>query len=443
MKICAQSRKQLEDATKAGRRNSYRAMRGLENYDFHRSVMAHQLQQYQKYRETLKDGEALITNDFGAINLYSNFNDTSAIQMITSHNFVIEWRENGLLKRQYVAIMCDDPSSNNNDIFFPIASWDALLSPTNPTILSNRRFRKLIIWSDGGPKHFKNRYAIAHFARLAATTKIEYLLNFFASYHGHSLCDALDGQICDVIQNIRLDNEGYAEQKKKYEARLSSSSSSSSPKSLSDDLFLQCPVPETAPSNASELATLLEKKLKNVTVIVLGSINRDPNLRPWVKAFPTGLKRWHQILFVSEFSFIAREKSNDSSANEKQITITPMSEEETNENIREAKSEERRKGEKKLARAKKKAKNLSKNQGKMKKRQRIDEEEYDSDDDEMSDVESDDEDTNEEGQGAQPIIPQQHPYYPNYNMYYLMLQQQFYSGLFAYPQGSQIPRNTS
>ena len=61
----------------------------------------------------------------------------------------------------------------------------------NDNILNN--FNKINIWSDGGKHHFKQNKTMWWFSSLPIIYHKEFIWNFFASYHGHSLCDAHTG----------------------------------------------------------------------------------------------------------------------------------------------------------------------------------------------------------------------------------------------------------
>jgi hypothetical protein len=48
------------------------------------------------------------------------------------------------------------------------------------------QFSKMILWSDG---ELKTKEILYYFSKAAASHQIHCQLNFFASYHGHSICD--------------------------------------------------------------------------------------------------------------------------------------------------------------------------------------------------------------------------------------------------------------
>src|SRR4051794_25939284 len=78
--------------------------------------------------------------------------------------------------------------NENND--FPVVHkvWDILI--THPIL---EKIEKLILWSDGGPKHFKISKNLYYLSTIKHTYNKEVIYNFFTSYHGHSLCDAHAG----------------------------------------------------------------------------------------------------------------------------------------------------------------------------------------------------------------------------------------------------------
>jgi hypothetical protein len=66
-------------------------------------------------------------------------------------------------------------------------------------------FDHFIVWSDGGPQHFKVIKTMGFFANFhnEFNKKIEY--NFFASYHGKSECDAHAGVMKRAITQSKLE----------------------------------------------------------------------------------------------------------------------------------------------------------------------------------------------------------------------------------------------
>jgi len=61
--------------------------------------------------------------------------------------------------------------------------------------------KKVILWSDGGRKHFKQRYSLAEASLvLVKHPWLEHFSwHFWASNHGKSLCDSHAGKIAQMV----------------------------------------------------------------------------------------------------------------------------------------------------------------------------------------------------------------------------------------------------
>ena len=87
-------------------------------------------------------------------------------------------------------------TSTKNDSKYVIACWESMIKEG---LLDD--YDDLIIFSDGGPKHFKTSAIINYYSSLATryhSKSIEY--NLFASNHGCSACDGAAGQISKSIK---------------------------------------------------------------------------------------------------------------------------------------------------------------------------------------------------------------------------------------------------
>ena len=83
---------------------------------------------------------------------------------------------------EFYHFLCEHP----NDINFVASAWtsfiDEIIERFHPTEIS--------IWSDRGPKHFKISKHMAFWWQTSTTLNLQIAYNFFASYHGHNVCDA-------------------------------------------------------------------------------------------------------------------------------------------------------------------------------------------------------------------------------------------------------------
>jgi hypothetical protein len=87
-------------------------------------------------------------------------------------------------ENQYFHFVANSPEESN-DYWFLIECWKTLCNLAFFGAAST-----INIWSDGGGKHFKLTPTITFFNQLAARYGKAIYCNFFASYHGHSICDA-------------------------------------------------------------------------------------------------------------------------------------------------------------------------------------------------------------------------------------------------------------
>jgi len=77
-------------------------------------------------------------------------------------------------------------SETKNNIDFVVAVWKHMLDNN-----FFKDFSKALVFSDGGPKHFKITANMSFFAAVQDQLQktVEYF--FFESNHGHSVCDAV------------------------------------------------------------------------------------------------------------------------------------------------------------------------------------------------------------------------------------------------------------
>lgn len=82
----------------------------------------------------------------------------------------------------------DHLSTEKQDFYFVCAVWHSALDGTL------KKYKQINVWSDGGPAHFKIAKTLYFFSTLEAIYGKKFQYNFFASSHGHSLCDSHTGK---------------------------------------------------------------------------------------------------------------------------------------------------------------------------------------------------------------------------------------------------------
>lgn len=196
----------------------------IDTFLKHEVLYKHQEKEYDNDIETLQIGNAIIVQDFS-----SKFHTTDTINQSQQEWFKLETtndlvltlitrNEDGKLKYTYYNYFSDD----KNDSLYVKCAWAQFIIDAN---LSS--FSKIIIWSDGGPKHFKCAKNIYYFSTLFQS-KVIY--NFFASCHGKGPCDSHLGVIKrklkeyvlendiesveDIIKVVRLQSNSFAEELK-------------------------------------------------------------------------------------------------------------------------------------------------------------------------------------------------------------------------------------
>ncbi|KAL0492077.1 hypothetical protein AKO1_001144, partial [Acrasis kona] len=111
------------------------------------------------------------------------------------------WNRAGtMIEREYLDVVCDDKDSNKNDSYFTKATFDKLYSMGH----FGPNGTKNIIWTDGGPKHFKNRYTFRYMVDFFRARNLYGEWHFFESFHGYSLCDSHAGKISQAKTSAEL-----------------------------------------------------------------------------------------------------------------------------------------------------------------------------------------------------------------------------------------------
>ena len=160
----------------------------------------------------------------------------------------------------------DHFSSEKQDFYFVRAVWHTLLESETLS-----RFTDIKIWSDGGPQHFKVAKTLFFFSTLQSKYGKTFTYNFFASGHGHSLCDS---------------HTGVGKQKLKREERENNSQM----------------------IGAQDIADSYNE-LKKTSTQVLSTIDKTP--LKLVSSFSDGIRCFHQFEFSSKIGEIKCRSESD------------------------------------------------------------------------------------------------------------------------------------
>lgn len=239
----------------------------IDEYKKHQPIVEHQQRQYELQLENLHDHQAIVIMDFAATYQLGYkavestdewFNKRSVQDLV----IVVIIRQNDQYSRHYFDYLCEKES---HDTLFVRQAWHHLLKTSD--LFQN--IDEILLWSDGGPHHFKIFRTLYLMWQLQHEYDITIQYNFFASAHGKSLCDA---------------HIGVSKQRVRMVAKT-----------------------EHDVDTVQQLRTVL-LTLKNTTAIDLVSIDRTN--RYDVEAFDSGIKKYHQFRFDDEPVVFCHELSN-------------------------------------------------------------------------------------------------------------------------------------
>lgn len=147
----------------------------------HKSQTQHKIHKQTKdkmVKEQLTD-LMIILQDFTQLEPQSGFNQDFILTLLT-----YDTTEPDKIKRQYYHFIGEQ--DDKNDVYFVIAVWEQLLREK----VIGDNIKKIDVWSDGGPKHFKIKECMYYFSTIKQTYNKQITYNFYESYHGHNSCDA-------------------------------------------------------------------------------------------------------------------------------------------------------------------------------------------------------------------------------------------------------------
>ena len=139
-----------------------------------------------------RPGEVMVVQDFTQIKVQSTFyQDLIICFYFYQTNF----------ERRYFHFVGQSKETKNN-IDFVVAVWKLMVQDD-----FFRDFTKLLVFSDGGPKHFKISSNMSFFAAVQEKLGKPVEHYFFESNHGHSVCDAVASQAKKKLSESQR-NEG-------------------------------------------------------------------------------------------------------------------------------------------------------------------------------------------------------------------------------------------
>ena len=206
MQICEKCR-ELHDLTESQRvcPLSNDKMRRLVDLQKHKDTAKHQANQYQQCKQDLKSGKVhsiiLSLWLFAIYGIYTKLFLQCGDECIVVQDFtkfytrsgkvvdlvlVVFFRNNeNEINWEYLDYFSTDPE----DFYLVRAAWTHLLIETTKL----QRFNTIFIWSDGAVQHFKQAKTLYWFSTFPQVYQKGVNYSFFASYHGHSMCDSHAG----------------------------------------------------------------------------------------------------------------------------------------------------------------------------------------------------------------------------------------------------------
>jgi len=145
-----------------------------------------QLHVYHLQKSAPADGQMILTMDFTKIDLVNHYFQ-DLIVCITK-------KPPGRDVQQFYIHFLGQ-KREKNDVHFTLWVWRYLQQ--NNYFLGTSSIE---LWTDGGPKHFKTSSHIYFLSHFQADIAIPFTYNFFGSYHGSSVCDAVAAQAKQKIK---------------------------------------------------------------------------------------------------------------------------------------------------------------------------------------------------------------------------------------------------
>ena len=174
--------------------------RKLEKYKDHHQRIKDQFRAYKQTKTQLAKGELqdtiLVLQDFTQLSKQSGFNQDLIITIIG-----YDPSSKDKLRTTFHHFIADD---EKNNIYFVFAVWEYILGSTKIQ-QATTPVKNIVVWSDGGPKHFKVSDTLFYFSTIKKRYNINISYNFYESHHGHNACDAAAAHAKRQISSLQLD----------------------------------------------------------------------------------------------------------------------------------------------------------------------------------------------------------------------------------------------
>ena len=172
----------------------------VDMFNKHRSDSKHQRESFEKQKQNLKEGQAILLIDFKA-NLV--LNQDASVQVskefyqncqLSLFGAVLFFFEEDMVKLTYFDILSDCTTHNSYFV------THALNSIFDHEIFKSKNFTSISFWLDNGP-HFKTKELFYYFYEISSKYRAlkDVQWNFFVEYHGKNLCDVRFSQVKSMI----------------------------------------------------------------------------------------------------------------------------------------------------------------------------------------------------------------------------------------------------
>lgn len=164
--------------------------RDLIKLQSHKKNLVDQFTRYFKAKTDLLENEVMIVQDFSQLQCQK---DSYQDLIITIYQ-----KKDGQLEHQFLHFVAK--SKNNNS--FVIQAYKSILE--HP-FFANKT--KVLIWSDGCGRHFKNSMMMVFWLELMKMKNFKIEINFFESYHGNNACDAASSHVKKKLNEHQRNTE--------------------------------------------------------------------------------------------------------------------------------------------------------------------------------------------------------------------------------------------
>jgi len=174
--------------------NGFTLEEASEFYDLlrHARYFPLQLNCYHLQKSHPGEGQMIITMDFTKIDLVNHYFQDLVV--------CITKKPPGQNIQQFYLHFLGQ-KREKNDVHFTLWVWKYLQQ--NNYFVGTTSIK---LWTDGGPRHFKTSSHIYFLSHFQADIGIPFTYNFFASYHGSSVCDAVAAQAKEKIKEWMAEN---------------------------------------------------------------------------------------------------------------------------------------------------------------------------------------------------------------------------------------------